>query len=235
MRNGYPHQHSFLTDLQTYHGASTYSSYRQTFAADNMRPGSEVMLGEAPRSYYKPCSKERVERVRGAKHGEVHEDLKRFGETSNTKSKSKGDSKNKMCLSDEYKGILGKRKAEHSDEHDTQHKKPKFYFEREEHYVVHKLLRELSSSEAPSELPRTTSASLFYRLLSSKPEPRIMQTVGGTNATGRSRKIVVRDDVTEDQVRYICLLRSIHLFSSIHLLVIHFCLDLIINCRYKPK
>lgn len=167
---------------------------------DNMRPGCEVMLGETSRTYYKPCSKDRVDRR--AKHGEVHDDLKRFGEAGKTvtKSKTKAESRSKMCLSDEYKGILGKRKSDQTDDDGMQHKKPKFYFEREEHYVVHKLLRELSSSIAPSELPRTTSASLFYRLLSSKAEPRIMQTVGGSSTSGKSRKIVVRDDVSEDEV-----------------------------------
>jgi len=185
MRNGFPHQHSFLSDLQTYHGASPYSSYRQNFAMDNVRPGSEVMLGEASRSYFKPCAKDRAERVR-TKRSEVHDDFRRLTEVSRTTSKSKNkvDSKNKMCLSDEYKGILGKRKADHTTDDGIQHKKPKFYFEREEHYVVHKLLRELSSSTGPSALPRTTSASLFYRLLSSKTEPRIMQTVGGTSVSG---------------------------------------------------
>ena len=199
VRNSFPQQASFLSDLQTYHGANTYSSYRQNFVTDNIRTGSEVMLGEASRSYYKPCSRERIR----TKHGESHDDLKRTGDSSNfgSKSKHKGEARSKMCLSDEYKGILGKRKADQSEDHNIQHKKQKFYFEREDHYVVHKLLRELSSANAPSELPRTTSASLFYRLLSSKAEPRIMQTVGGTIANGRSRKVVVRDDVSEDQVR----------------------------------
>ena len=200
-RNNYPHQHSFLSDLQTYHGANPYSTYRQNFTSDNMRPGAEVMLGETSRSYYKPCSKDRTNRMR-SKLVDAQEDLKKGSEGNSTsKSKQRGESKNRMCVgSDEYKGVLGKRKSDQTDDCEVQAKKPKFYFEREEHYVVHKLLRELSSASMPSDLPRTTSASLFYRLLSSKAEPRVMQTVGGSSSYGRSRKVVVRDDVSEDQV-----------------------------------
>eukprot|EP00795_Rhopilema_esculentum_P008114 gene8114-14031_t len=200
-RNNYPHQHSFLSDLQTYHGANPYSTYRQNFTSDNMRPGAEVMLGETSRPYFKPCSKDRTNRMR-SKLVDAQEDLKKGSEgNSISKSKQRGESKNRMCVgSDEYKGVLGKRKCDQTDDCEVQAKKPKFYFEREEHYVVHKLLRELSSASMPSDLPRTTSASLFYRLLSSKAEPRVMQTVGGSSSYGRSRKIVVRDDVSEDQI-----------------------------------
>ena len=205
VRNNYPHQQSYLSDLQTYHGASPYTPYRQNYGSDNIRIGSEVMLSEAPRSYFKSCSKDRSGRTR-SKQSDSHEDLKLLpdGTTSRAENskKHKSEAKNRMCIGEDFKSLLGKRKAEQTEDHEVQLKKQKFYFEREEHYVVHKLLRELSVVNIPSDLPRTTSASLFYRLLSSKAEPRVMQTVGGSTTSSRQRKVIVRDDVSEEQVSF---------------------------------
>lgn len=209
VRNNYPHQQSYLSDLQTYHGASPYTPYRQNYGSDNIRIGSEVMLSEAPCSYFKSCSKDRGGRAR-SKQSESLEDLKLLpdGITSRAENskKHKSEAKNRMCIGEDFKSLLGKRKAEQTEDHEVQFKKQKFYFEREEHYVVHKLLRELSIVNIPSDLPRTTSASLFYHLLSSKTEPRVMQTVGGSTTSSRQRKIIVRDDVSEEQVGFLCSL-----------------------------
>ena len=232
-RNPYQ-QHSFLNDLQTYHGASLYSTCRQNFGSDNMRAGAEVMLSETPRTYYKSCSDRTSRTSNRSKYNETIEEGKQLTEvvsggmkSEHSVSKSKrADSKHnrsgKLCLAGEdLKLMLGKRKSVYPEDHDFQGKRPRYYFEHEGHFVVHKLLRELSSSESPLRMPRTTSASLFYKLLSSEAEPRVMQTVGAPVIASSSRsqkKVIVRDDITEDEVRFLFL----HFFLSLIIKMFYF-------------
>eukprot|EP00794_Sanderia_malayensis_P011927 gene11927-13162_t len=272
-------QHSFLNDLQTFHGASLNTAGRQSFGSDNMRTGSgDIMLSETSRGMYYNKSiatvgttntisgssvasgKERRQ-SNNAKHNhnisisamdatddvfrqyeagwlrrDYHHSMNRTTNKRNDYNTERLHSRlmdrmntevddsnhiHRSHNSHQHKGghSLAKRKSEYAEDHDFQSKKPKYYFEQEEHYVVHKLLRELSSMSMPENLPKTTSASLFYRLLSSKTEPRVMQTLSSSIAVSSSsrshKKVIVKDDVPEDEIGKYSKIGS-HPFVYIH-------------------
>ena len=240
-----PFQPSAHNNLQTLHGASTYTPCLQNVGSDHRRIGNEGRPCENRRNTVSYSLKDRVKGNIRSRSLESHDqdnfsmkraEKKTTGRARTSEDKSsviknrlKLDTNSKLSRSlsdhilseggnDREKNLsspLGKRKDSDSeddtklfssdDQNACDGKRAKYYFEHEEHYFVRKLLRELASSELPNELPRTTSASLFYRQLTHETEPRVMETVKSTTSTTRpsnskAGRVVVRDDISDAEV-----------------------------------